>query len=883
MNRFYTGVVEDRMDPIKLGRCRVRVVGIHTELKTILPTEDLPWAMPLQSLNSAAMSGIGQAPLGPVEGTWVVVFFQDEDTQFPIIFGALGGIPQDDGPIEEDTGTLSLNDPNGTVSSDNNTVKVDKNGEVVREGEVTPVEPKKEPTVKDQVVEGSTHGSAKPANQYTTVSKKAIDLIKAGEGLAKKIGNNQVQAYPDPGSGGEPWTIGYGTTRIGGKPVEPGQVITIQQAEQIFQEQIVRDYLPGVKSSIRGLVTQSMIDACVSLAYNIGVGGFRRSSVCSNINRGDYQGAANSFSLFNKASGRVLPGLTKRRAEEAELFLHDGIPNKGTEVKPNDETVKKEAEETNNLQDKPTPPVDSPNQDGSPSSGTSNSASQEFGFRDPNEKYPLYKKEPDTNRLARHEFIEKTVVITKEAAVLKGVETAQSKTWSQAIVPYNADYPFNQVYESEAGHLMEFDSTPGAERIHFYHKAGTYTEIDHNGTQVNRIIGDGFSICERNGHVYIGGSAFVTIKGDSNVLVENALNLDVKGVTKIRVYNDANIQVGGNCKMNVTENFDIKAKNITIEAREEFSIKSGTTTHVQSGTAMHLNAGSTGAFSSASGMNIRSGSTMNVDYTRGNFGQGASSAEEAFDADAGEEIEKEEPQPPELEALVVNSRAARSAVHYETEDDDPAERDAWIKKQIENGAIVPEDQDPNAKPEAEEKPPENKVQPKGASCDVIFGMKTFPASMKLSQYWTVGDLTKAGTRAIVDNSRASAQQIACNLKGLCENCLDPVKKAFPSAIITSGYRRAGDAAGASDKSQHNIGEAADIVIRGFNRQQHYDAILKIQQLIPYDQLLLEYDGTTTVWIHISLKYGGNRKQNFTMNHHRRVGDIGKFVYLPERK
>lgn len=885
MNKFYTGVVEDRMDPVKLGRCRVRVVGIHTELKNVLPTEELPWAMPLQSLNSAAISGIGQAPLGPVEGTWVVVFFQDEDTQFPVIFGALGGIPQEEGSIEQDEGTLKLSDPSGNVSSQNNTVKVDKSGEVVREGEIKPAEKKKEPTVDGQVItEGSTHGNAKAARQYTTISKKAIDLIKAGEGLAKKIGNNQVQAYPDPGSGGKPFTIGYGTTRIGGREVEPGQIITIQQAEQIFQEQITKDFLPGVKSSIRGLVTQSMIDACVSLAYNIGVGAFGRSSVCSNINRGDYQGAANSFSLFNKASGRVLPGLVTRRREEAELFLKDGIPGKGKEVIPNNETLQKEAEETNDFKQAPTQPVDSQNRDGSPSSGTDSSGAQEFGFRDPNEKYPLYKEEPDTNRLARHEFIEKTVVLAKEAAVLKSIKTAQDKTWTQSPVPYNADYPFNHVYETEAGHLLEFDNTPGAERIHLFHKSGTYSEIDHNGTQVNRIIGDGFDIFERNGHVYIGGNAFVTIKGDSNVLIENALNLDVKGVTNIRVYNDANIQVAGNCKMNVTENFDIKAKKITMEATEKINIKSGTTTHIESATAMHIKAGSSGSISSSSSMNIRSGSTMNVDYSRGNFGQGASSAESAADASAGDEIEKEEepPEPPELETLTVNTRADRAAVIYETEDDDEEEVNEWIKKQIENGSIVPEDQDPNQKPEAEEKAQENKVQPKGASCDVIFGMKSYPAAMRLSQSFTVGDLTKAGTRAIVNNSRATAQEIACNLKGLCENCLDPVKKLFPSMVITSGYRRPGDAAGASENSQHNIGQAADIVIRGFNRQQHYDAILRIQQLIPFDQLLLEFDGTTTVWIHISFKYGGNRKQIFTMNHHKRISAIGTFSYLPER-
>ena len=93
--QLYTGCVENRMDPLKLGRCQVRVVGVHNHNKSELPTEDLPWAYPMQPLTSAAMSGIGFSPVGPVEGTWVVISFRDEpENQHPIIMGTLGGIPK---------------------------------------------------------------------------------------------------------------------------------------------------------------------------------------------------------------------------------------------------------------------------------------------------------------------------------------------------------------------------------------------------------------------------------------------------------------------------------------------------------------------------------------------------------------------------------------------------------------------------------------------------------------------------------------------------------------------------------------------------------------------------------------------------------------------
>ena len=107
--KLYTGVVENRYDPLKLGRCQVRIVGLHTEQKSVLPTADLPWAYPLQPITSAAMNGIGTAPVGPVEGTWVILFFRDEDQQQPIMLGTVGGIPQSESKkLDEFTDFIEL-------------------------------------------------------------------------------------------------------------------------------------------------------------------------------------------------------------------------------------------------------------------------------------------------------------------------------------------------------------------------------------------------------------------------------------------------------------------------------------------------------------------------------------------------------------------------------------------------------------------------------------------------------------------------------------------------------------------------------------------------------------------------------------------------------
>ena len=91
---WFVGVVENRQDPKHLGRVRVRCLGYHTEDLVKLPTSDLPWAHVMNPITSATVSGIGQSPIGVVEGSWVVGFFTDGPTaQAPMIMGTLPGVP----------------------------------------------------------------------------------------------------------------------------------------------------------------------------------------------------------------------------------------------------------------------------------------------------------------------------------------------------------------------------------------------------------------------------------------------------------------------------------------------------------------------------------------------------------------------------------------------------------------------------------------------------------------------------------------------------------------------------------------------------------------------------------------------------------------------
>jgi lysozyme len=146
------------------------------------------------------------------------------------------------------------------------------------------------------------------------LNQATINRIKQSEGL-------RLAAYPDPGSkDGLPITIGYGTTRIDGKPVPRNLKITEQQAEQYLRVDLEK-FADGVRKLIKVKLNNNQFGALVSFAYNIGLEAFKNSTLLRLLNSGDYSSVPAQMRRWNKNDGKVMKGLINRREDEIKLWL----------------------------------------------------------------------------------------------------------------------------------------------------------------------------------------------------------------------------------------------------------------------------------------------------------------------------------------------------------------------------------------------------------------------------------------------------------------------------------------------------------------------------------------------------------------------------------
>ena len=144
------------------------------------------------------------------------------------------------------------------------------------------------------------------------INQATVDLVKEFEGF-------RANAYKCPAG---IWTIGYGTTAMAGVGITPKDGMTISRSDaEAYLHAALSKFADQIAPSITAPINENEFGAFVSLAYNIGPGAFKKSSALRLFNAGDKEGAAKAILMWNKAGGKVLKGLTRRREAERKLFL----------------------------------------------------------------------------------------------------------------------------------------------------------------------------------------------------------------------------------------------------------------------------------------------------------------------------------------------------------------------------------------------------------------------------------------------------------------------------------------------------------------------------------------------------------------------------------
>lgn len=171
---------------------------------------------------------------------------------------------------------------------------------------------------------------------------------------------------------------------------------------------------------------------------------------------------------------------------------------------------------------------------------------------------PKLLNEPTIDRVARNEKVNEDIIgeghtevgmiKSRKESVVKKVETAKGDTWDEPKTKYDAKHPYNKVIHTEGGHYLEFDDTPEKERVQLYHRSGNFLEIFPDGTRVDKVTYDNYTIIMKNDHVYIMGKCDVTVQKDCTLYVKG--NMDVK--------------VDGNYNINCKGNFNVKAAKINL-------------------------------------------------------------------------------------------------------------------------------------------------------------------------------------------------------------------------------------------------------------------------------------------------------------------------------
>lgn len=628
---WWFGVVEDRQDPLKLGRCRVRIIGYHNDDPGVQPIDDLPWAYPMQGITSAAISGKGDAPLGPLEGTWIIGFFADgKDMQQPIMMGTIGGLPL------QSASCSSRQKAQAEIAG----VQRDANGNVVRDENGNAIQTKSLPTLPESTASKAINKTLPPLSQQQIQS--LMDYIGNAESSSTPGGAQNYSITNSSGFLGK-YQIGAQALQTLGYLKSPTPPRT-KWTNAELDDPAIWSGKGGVSSKEEFLANKNNVqeNAMFNLVDFNYKWATKNGLITSDSEPGRVGGILSAAHVELAAARDIANGHDKAVGGTTASYRYQiGAKAVGgdTGLPIPDATMASRSSGLN------IPPTNS-------AAGPLNNPKlgHPDAFGDPNGVYPKcsYTSRQDTNKLAtNNDDLQDTVKTEKEKNRVENVETANGASgggWAEPESAYAAKYPYNKVKETESGHVIEMDDTPNAERIHIYHKSGTFVEIDREGSVSMKVKGENYEIFNRNNRMYIKGNFDTTIDGAKSLLVKNTLDVEIYGKTtvnikdsaEVNISKDANISVGGNANMGVTGDLKVKAQNITMEAKTDFNITAGNYINVKAGgdlnytvagdeqhrvygsfdldsLVVNINSGTSNPFAGlASGLNVNVASPLNI-------------------------------------------------------------------------------------------------------------------------------------------------------------------------------------------------------------------------------------------------------------------------------
>ena len=199
--------------------------------------------------------------------------------------------------------------------------------------------------------------------------------------------------------------------------------------------------------------------------------------------------------------------------------------------------------------------------------------------------------ESDFGRLATNNVIDKTLVKTKTDQVQ--IVESEPVAFTEPVTPYNAEYGLNHTTTSKSGHVVELDDTVGAERIHIWHKSGTFIEVHPDGTTVVRTEGDSYEISKKNVNIYteidkqefiganqkehIGGNITINVIGNEDIHIGGNSVIKIDGNSDVTIGGNSNVKVSGNAKLDVGGTYDVNVGgSATLTCGGTYTVKAAT-------------------------------------------------------------------------------------------------------------------------------------------------------------------------------------------------------------------------------------------------------------------------------------------------------------------